>query len=223
MTTTLKLLFKAALIAGVAIFLMAAGANAATISYTTNSVGTAFITGNIQVGNSLILKSSSGQNATLTFVPNTTSNTGVPSNIDLGDFLLVCATCTVAQTTHFVAFSFDLVVWDQTDNATGEFIGTSPGGDVSSNSSGVQVNWQSPLMIGPFTNHALTGNFNATYFDMVSPASLIVAPNSGSPQGDTTVQGQVGAAEVPEPATFGLLGGALMGLGFWRRKRNLGR
>ena len=46
--------------------------------------------------------------------------------------------------------------------------------------------------------------------------SLIVAPNSGTPPGDTTIQGQVSAT--PEPATLSLIGGALLGLGFLRRK-----
>jgi hypothetical protein len=75
----------------------------------------------------------------------------------------------------------------------------------------VQVNWQAPLFFGPGTTNALSGNFGTTRFDMVSPTSLIVAPNSGTPPGDTTIQGQLETI-TPEPATFGLIGGALIGL-----------
>jgi len=199
-------------IAAVAVFMMATSASAGTISYTTNSVGTQFVVG----GTGLVLNSTSGVAGTITFVPNTTSNTGVPSNIDLGDFLMACPSCTEAQTTIFGSFTFDLVVNDTTDNAKGEFVGTSAGGTVSSNSSTVQINWQSPLVIGPGTINTLSGNFGLTSFDVVSPTSLIVAPNSGTPPGDTTIQGQVNS--VPEPATFGMIGGALVGLGLLRRK-----
>jgi hypothetical protein len=80
----------------------------------------------------------------------------------------------------------------------------------------VQINWQNPLTIGPGTTNALTGNFGGTSFDMVSPTSLIVAPNSGTPPGDTTIQGQINST--PEPATMGMFGGALLAFGLWRKK-----
>src|ERR1035441_8613255 len=114
---TIGRLAKSALIAGAAIFMLAANASAGTISYTTNAPGTEFVAG----VNSLILNSTGGQAATLTVVPNGNSNSGVASNIALGDFLLVCSTCGTAQTTTFGAFTFDLVINDTTDGATGEF------------------------------------------------------------------------------------------------------
>jgi hypothetical protein len=211
-----KRLLQSASTIGLAFLCMAGSANAGLIiSYTTNASGTEFVAG----VNSDVLNSSGGAAATLTFIPNTNSNAGVPSNIDLGDFLLVCGTCSTSQTTTFGSFTFDLVVTDSTDGATGEFVGTSTGGTVSSNSSTIAVNWTSPanLQIGPGISHALSGSFGPTEFNLVSPVSLIVAPNSGTPPGDTTIQGQVSSA--PEPMTFFLTGGALMGLGLLRRSK----
>lgn len=191
---------------------MAASAYASSISYTTNSPLTEFVAGI----NSLTLNSTAGQAGTITFEPNTSSTSGVPSNIDLGDFIMACPTCTTNQSTIFGAFTFDLLVDDTTDGATGEFVGTSTGGTVSSSSSTVQVNWQTPLFMGPGTINSMTGNFGTTIFDMVSPTSLIVAPNSGAIPGDTTIQGQLSAT--PEPAALSMIGGALLAFGFLRRK-----
>jgi hypothetical protein len=208
--------FQNILLSGVAVLTMLGSARASNIiSYTTNAAGTEFVGG----VNSDVLKSISGQIATLTFTPNTSSDTGVPSGIDLGDFLLVCATCTTNQDTIFGAFTFDLIVTDTTDGATGEFIGTSTGGTVSSNSSTIQVDWTAPpgLQLGPGTSYALSGSFGLTDFDIISPVTLIVAPNSGNPPGDTRVQGQVNSA--PEPTTFVLTAGALLGFGMIRRRK----
>jgi hypothetical protein len=200
------------------VLLLAAHANGGTvIIYTTNEVGTEFVGGI----NSLTLNSTAGEGATLTFSPNTASATGVPSNLNFGSFLLYCSACTTSQSTIFSAFTFDLVVTDTTDNATGEFVGISSGGMVSSNSSTVEVDWQTPGTIGPGTLNALTGNFGNTAFDMISSTTLIGAPNSGSVPGNSTVSGQL-ISPAPEPATFVLIGGPLVGLGLRGRKMRRG-
>ena len=218
----IKRLIQGSCITGAIVFLTAASARAGDITYTTNSVGTEFVGG----VNSLTLDSSLGDGATLTFVPNSTSTTGLPSNLDLGDFLLVCPTCTGAQTTIFPMFTFDLVVDDTTDGATGEFIGSSTGGTVSANSSTIEIGWTTApvnsLQLGPGASNALGGNFGFTIFDKVTNITSVVAPNSGSPEGDTTVQGQVrSSSAAPEPATFGLIGAGLLSIGFIRRRRSL--
>jgi hypothetical protein len=215
----LKRFPRAISITGFTALILAGNASAGAIAYTTNSSGTEFVAG----VNSLILDSTGGQSSTLTFVPNTSSVSGTPSNINLGNFFLACATCTLAQTTTFSAFTFDLVVDDTTDGGFGEFVGTSTGGTVSSNSSTVQVDWTAPpgLQIGPGANNTTSGNFGLTEFDIVSAISLIVAPNSGTAPGDTTIEGQVSTA--PEPATLALFGVGLLAVGSLGRKKFLRR
>ncbi|MDZ4801897.1 MAG: PEP-CTERM sorting domain-containing protein [Bryobacteraceae bacterium] len=197
-----------------ALFLMASGANAAII-YSTNGANTGF-----SGGGPLTLNQTSGQAASLTFTPNVNISTGVPSNINLGDFTLACATCsteTIGTGATFGAFTFDILITDQTDVATGKFVGTSTGGTVYSDASAILINW-SPAQFGPGTFNAVSGNFGSTVFTKVSLISAIVAPNSGTPPGQTTIQAHVDSA-VPEPATLGLIGAALAGLVVVRRKK----
>jgi hypothetical protein len=215
-------LLQIALIAA-AVLMLAASASASTINYTTNAPNTIFASGAGTITNAgLTLDSNGGTvSATLTFVPNSTSGVGVPSNIDLGDFLVVCAACTTQAVgtgdATFGAFTFDLVVTDSTDVATGEYVGSSGGGLVFSNESTISISWL-PLQLGPAGAGALTGNFGPTFFIITSPTG-IVAPNSGTPQGDTTVQGFVSSTAVPEPATMAMVGGLLIGLAALARKR----
>lgn len=210
---TIKQLIRGASLAGVAAFLLAAPASAITITYSTNTVGTGF-----NGGGALFLNSTSGQPATLTYLPNVSSTSGVPSFINYGYFTLACDTCTPVLTSSFDGFTFDIIIDDTTDGASGRFTGTSAGGTISSNTSVMSLVW-SPGQLGPGTNNALTGDFAGTVFDM--PAlTAIVAPNSGTPPGQTTIEGFVDSAAVPEPATFALLGSALIGLGVLRHKRS---
>lgn len=209
---------QAASILGVALFVVAGSAGAGPITFNTNSAGTEFLsTGN------LTLFSSGGAVASLKFIPNAGNTTGVPSTVNLGDFLLSCPTCTTQALgggAFFNPFTFDLVVTDITDNAQGTFVVTSLGGTVFSNVSGITINI-SPLQLGPGTG-AWTGNFNSTTFTTTSFTG-IPAPNSGTPPGDVTIQGFVNSpgaiSGVPEPATFGMIGGALIGLGMLRRRK----
>ena len=200
---------RAVAFAGAAVFMMAATASATTITFST-SPGTGFN------GGGLSLNSSSGELATLAFVPDAFVSTGVPSNVNLGNFTLACATCTnTGLGATFSAFTFNLVVTDQTDGTSATFVGTSSGGVVALNQSTVTITW-SPLQLGPGSG------FNSTFFQ-ISDTTKIVNPVSGAQIGSTTVQAFVDSPDAPsttpEPATLGLVGIGLVGLGLVRRKK----
>jgi hypothetical protein len=211
---TINRLVHAASITGVALFMMAASASA-SITYSTDTTATGFNGTTLDT-----LNNSTGVAATLHFTPDINITTGVPSNVNFGLFTLACPTCTTQAGgvgTHFNAFTFNLVITDVTDGASGQFIGSSTGGNVFHDVSQITVNW-APLQLGPGTNNALSGNFGSTVFS-TTVFTGIVAPNSGENIGQSTVQGFVSSNAVPEPATLSLVGGSLLALGLIGRKR----
>ena len=211
------------LVTAMAVFSMAVTASAGTITYSTNAPGTEFVSPTT----GLTLDSSSGLTATLTFEPDADIAIGVPSNINFGIFTLVCAECSTEETesASFDAFTFDLVITDESDGATGEFVGASAGGTVAINSSTITVDW-SPVVLGPGSTGALTGDFNLTDFEITSE-SRIVAPNSGANVGETTVQGDLNSGDVgslvPEAGTLSMIGAGLIGLGLLFRRKLFGK
>jgi len=196
---------------------MAASASAVSITYSTSGVFT-LCSGGGQGTPGCIPSFGATAGASLTYALNPNSNSGVPSGINLGDFVLTCPSCGTAASlsgAFFQAFTFRLTITDATDgNATGYFLGSSTGGNVYSDASNIIINWGSLV--------TTSGNFGSTVFAIYTPTP-IVAPNSGCPLGcgDTTVQGTVNSSgnAVPEPATLGLIGGGLLGLGVVLRRK----
>lgn len=204
-------------VAAILIMMMAASAGATTIVYDTADGGSIF------VGGGLTLDSTGGATATLTYNPIGDTTVDGPTNINLGSFTLSCPTCGTEASglgTAFGAFTFDLVVSDDTptdDTAVGEFVGTSTGGTVWSDASNISISWL-PISLGPGTTGALSGDFGTEVFTISTP-TLIVAPNSGASPGVTTVQGALASTAAPEPATMAMVGGLFIGLAALARKR----
>jgi hypothetical protein len=211
---TLKTLFHSVCVAAFAVTMMIPAASAITITYETDGTGTGF-----NGTSSLSLLSTAGMAATLQFLPNVLSTSGVPSNINYGDMTLSCPTCStqaIGSGATFAPFSFTIQVTDQTNGATGSFVGGSTGGEVFSDTSSILLFW-SPLQLGPGTSNAESGSFGNTNFQIVAFTS-IVAPNSGTPPGLSTVNGLVNSADVPEPGTLGMVGALLIAIGLLRRR-----
>lgn len=210
--------FQFTVIAGIALFGTIAKISANPITFNTNAAGTVF------AGDGLTLDSSTGASATLTYTPDADGTVGIPSNVNFGFFTLLCPSCTtqaMGTGSFFDSFTFDLIITDISDGATGLFVGSSTGGSVWSDVSQINITWV-PLQLGPGTSNATTGNFASTIFTITS-STEIVAPNSGAQAGESTVQGHLDTAAAPEPATFGLIGGGLLALGIFRLKRLSGK
>ncbi len=205
-----------------ALFSIGSNVIAATVTYNTNSPDTGFMSGGTT------LSGTNGASLVYSALPSTPI--GPPSNVNFGYFTLFCPACTDKPSTgtlgsaSFSAFTFNLVVTDETDGGVGTFVGSSSGGLIYSNASTINITWF-PLILGPGTVNADSGSFGTTVI-VLRRDTRIVPPNSGSKPGQTTLEGFItsGAGapaveEVPEPGTLALLATGLIGLHCFKRKK----
>jgi hypothetical protein len=197
-------------------------ASAATVTYNTNSPTTGFASGG------LTLSGTNGASLAFSALPSTV--VGTPTNVNFGIFTLSCSECTDQPNTgssgsaFFSAFTFHLVVRDETDGGVGTFVGSSTGGFIYRNASPINISWV-PLILGPGTVNATSGTFGPTVIFMLRDTN-IVAPNSGARPGQTTVEGFISSSTetpvvegIPEPGSLALFGGGLIGLYCLIRKK----
>ena len=81
------------------------------------------------------------------------------------------------------------------------------GGSVSGSSSGANVTWANPSQV--FSTN--------TNYSIVNFSLALVSPTSNN--GQTSVQGRITDTTIPEPATYAMLGSALIALGILRRRK----
>ena len=202
---------RSGVLMALAALIMAGSAQATLIVY--NETGSEFVSPMVTFD--LSGTGTNGATGDILFTNPGPSTVTPPSNLQYGTFKVTCTACndlTNPMTAAFVtfpAFTFDLVINDVTDGGTHTFVGTSTGGKVTPTSSTVTVTWLPASEV-----------FGPTTFEIASFTN-INSPGSGTPLGTSTIDGHIDeAAGVPEPATLGLIGSGLLGLGMIARKKH---
>lgn len=184
---------------GLLLTVLTPAAARAELIYQTDGPGTGFS------GSGLVLNQTSGTAATLSFTGNGPTSVDPPSNINYGFFQLACPACTTPSGgvgAWFDPFTFDVEVRVAGTNY-GSFTMSSDGGWVYLNQSTISISWV-PFQLGPGAANLDQGSFGP-YFFRQPTLTGIVAPNSGTLPGVSTIQGFVGldATAVPEPLNGG--------------------
>jgi len=135
--------------------------------------------------------------ATITYNPQSSITVSTPTGINIGSLVVAGGSGT------FSGDTFALTIWQTSPSTGNSTTSTTISGSVSGNSNNILVSFSpASFSIGSIT-YTLQ---NSTYF--------LVAPNTNS--GVTSLQANVVA---PEPASLGLIGASLMGLGMAFRRR----
>ncbi len=171
------------------ILLCSASAFATTLTYSTSAV----LSGPDASGGMLV-----NGGATLQFMPQGSTSVTLPTGISLGIMNASGGSGT---------FSGDSIVLTVTQTAPGptgtKTSSSNINGTITSTSNGIDLTF-APTS---FVINGITYSLNTDYF--------LVAPNTNS--GETTIQAS--ATGLPEPASLGLVGMSLLGLGAFVRRR----
>lgn len=208
------------------IFTLTLSASAITVTYSSSGVFancagfTGCNTSQVQFGGALI-----------SFVGLTNSSVGFTgsTNSSLGDVILSCIGGGTGCGLSTLPSGMTLAIQITQSLPAGGSPGTLPTGTVTGKVAGMasnaSISWTLPAV-------TLIGSTPGPieYSVANSPLSLVPPSNDNcfsnctsngiaGPGGDTTVQGVIRDASVPEPATYTLVGGAMLAFGFIRRRR----
>lgn len=200
---------------GVAVFMMATSASGTIVEFRADDTAIKF------VGDTRILASSDDEDTTLTFLPNALDGVGAPSGVKFGKLTHACPTCTEQDDPNrlfpfFDVFRYDLLLFDQTGNATERWRGASTGHDVWPEASEITSDL-APGRHGPAESRARSGDLGPEDL-RIDGITRIVARDSDRDEREESERDDDRSETVPEPATIILFGGGLLGLSFLRKR-----
>jgi hypothetical protein len=155
---------------------------------------------------------------TVTYNPGSGSIASISSVINLGN-LVSTGTGTNVDLTGLL---LSINVNDTSLGLSGALPNGVVSGTISTGSSSALIQFSpnnTTTGFGTLPGVVLTLGAVSDTYQVLNPFLGLIDPSDGSPLGQTTIQGDVVQFVAPEPATFGLLGAALVGLGFLARKR----
>jgi hypothetical protein len=196
-----------------------AGLAGASVTYQTSGVFNCTNGGNLTGCGTNVLDLGTND-VVLTFVGQVSNTVNPTTGAPFGDLVVSCFNGTTGVSANcgpeVLSASVSLTITiDQTNPGTAPVAlsldATIGNGTITGNSTGtVSVSWAS----------ASTANLAGYVYSIGPLTQPLVPPSSGGPNfGDLSLQGTIINTAAPEPATFGMLGAALVGLGFLARKR----